>query len=60
MAVHYLHITFRILSNQVSDSIFYLEGVRTTFIVKNGDSFNQSFAFIGITCLNDRTIKTLA
>lgn len=56
MAVHYLHITFRILSNQVSDSIFYLEGVCTTFIVKNGDSFNQSFSFICITCLNDRTI----
>ena len=34
MAVHYLHITFRILSNQVSDSIFYLEGVHATFIVK--------------------------
>ena len=34
MAVHYLYITFRILSNQVSDSIFYLEGVHTTFIVK--------------------------
>lgn len=34
MAVYYLNITFRILSNQVSDSIFYLEGVHTTFIVK--------------------------
>ena len=30
MAVHYLYITFRILSNQVSDSIFYLEGDNTT------------------------------
>lgn len=57
MAVHYLHITFHILSSQVSDSIFYLEGVRTTFTVKNGDSFNQSFAFIGITCLNDRAME---
>ena len=39
----------------------FLEGVRTIFAVYNyGDSSNHSFAFIGATCVNGRTIKIVA